>query len=65
MKRLGKTYRPHVYDGAGHGFLRDQNGRDGANRRATEQAWPATVAFSEGEAEVSGRSPACHPRSAG
>ena len=45
MKRLGKTYRPHVYDGAGHGFLRDQNGRDGANRRATEQAWPATVAF--------------------
>jgi len=45
MKRLGKTYRPHVYDGAGHGFLRDQGGRDGANLKATQQAWPATVAF--------------------
>jgi carboxymethylenebutenolidase len=45
MKRLGKTYRPHVFDGAGHGFLRDQAGRDGANMKATQQAWPATVAF--------------------
>jgi carboxymethylenebutenolidase len=45
MKKLGKTYRPHVYEGAGHGFLRDQNGRDGANMKATRQAWPATVAF--------------------
>jgi len=45
MKRLGKTYRPHVYDGAGHGFLRDQAGRDGANWKAAQQAWPATVAF--------------------
>jgi carboxymethylenebutenolidase len=45
MKRLGKTYRPHVYDGAGHGFLRDQGGRDGANLKAAQQAWPATVAF--------------------
>jgi dienelactone hydrolase len=34
-----------VYDGAGHGFLRDQNGRDGSNMKATQQAWPATVAF--------------------
>lgn len=32
-------------DGAGHGFLRDQAGRDGANRRAAQQAWPATIAF--------------------
>jgi carboxymethylenebutenolidase len=45
MKRLNKAYRPHVYDGAGHGFLRDQNGRDGSNMKATQQAWPATVAF--------------------
>jgi carboxymethylenebutenolidase len=45
MARLGKTYDPHVFDGAGHGFLRDQAGREGANRRAAQQAWPATLAF--------------------
>ena len=45
MKRLGKPYEPHVYEGAGHGFLRAQEGRDGANLKATQQAWPRTVAF--------------------
>ncbi len=45
MKKLGKTYEPHVYEGAGHGFLRQQTGRDGANAKATAQAWPGTVAF--------------------
>lgn len=45
MKRLGKTYEVEIYDGAGHGFLRAQDGRDGANKRATEQAWPRTVGF--------------------
>jgi carboxymethylenebutenolidase len=45
MKRLGKTYEPHVYEGAGHGFLRQQDGREGANLRATQEAWPRTVAF--------------------
>jgi len=45
MKRLGKTFAPHVYEGAGHGFLRAQTGRDGANYKATRAAWPATVAF--------------------
>ena len=44
MKKLGKTYEPHVYDGAGHGFLRAQYGRD-ANLKATREAWPRTVAF--------------------
>src|SRR5262245_442986 len=24
MKKLGKTYEPHIFDGAGHGFLRQQ-----------------------------------------
>jgi carboxymethylenebutenolidase len=42
---LGARYEPHVFDGAGHGFLRAQSGQDGANMRATEQAWPLTVAF--------------------
>ena len=45
MKKLGKTYETHVYEGAGHGFLRAQEGRDGANRKATQQAWPRTIAF--------------------
>lgn len=45
MKKLGKIYEPNIYDGAGHGFLRAQTGRDGANMKATEQAWPRTIAF--------------------
>jgi len=43
MRAMGKTYEPHVFEGAGHGFLRAQDGRDGANMKATEQAWPLTV----------------------
>lgn len=38
-------YEPHVYAGAGHGFLRQQEARDGANLRASKQAWPRAVAF--------------------
>jgi len=34
MKKLGKTYEPNVYEGAGHGFLRAQSGREGANLKA-------------------------------
>ena len=45
LKKLGRSYEPHVYDGAGHGFLRAQTGRDGANMKATQQAWPRTIAF--------------------
>lgn len=45
MKALGKPYEPHVYEGAGHGFLRAQEGRDGANQKAADQAWPRTVDF--------------------
>jgi carboxymethylenebutenolidase len=45
MKKLGKKFEPHVYEGAGHGFLRDQEGRDGANMKATREAWPLTVKF--------------------
>ena len=45
MKKLGKSYTWQVYDGAGHGFLRAQDERNGANRKAAEQAWPATIAF--------------------
>jgi carboxymethylenebutenolidase len=41
------TYEPHIFDGAGHGFLRQQTGSDLApgNMKATEQAWPLTLEF--------------------
>ena len=42
---LGDGFTAHIYDGAGHGFLRQQDGREGANLRASEQAWPATIEF--------------------
>jgi carboxymethylenebutenolidase len=43
MKAMHKTYDPHVFEGAGHGFLRAQTGNNGANMTATRQAWPATI----------------------
>ncbi|HEY3176636.1 MAG TPA: dienelactone hydrolase family protein [Candidatus Polarisedimenticolia bacterium] len=45
MKKLGKTYEHEIYPGAGHGFLRAQDGRDGANLRAATAAWSRTIAF--------------------
>ncbi len=45
MQVFERPYEPHIYEGAGHGFLRAQGGQNGANLRATEQAWPLTVAF--------------------
>jgi carboxymethylenebutenolidase len=45
MKKLNKTYEVEIYPGAGHGFLRAQSGRDGANLKATQAAWPRTLAF--------------------
>ncbi len=45
MKALNKTFTPRIFDGAGHGFLRAQDGQEGANLRATQQAWPLTVQF--------------------
>ena len=45
MKKLGKAYEPHLYEGAGHGFLRAQDDREGANLKATRQAWPRTASF--------------------
>lgn len=45
MKRLGKTYEHHIYEGAGHGFLSGQEGQNGANLTASQQAWPRTIAF--------------------
>ncbi|HEY1921896.1 MAG TPA: dienelactone hydrolase family protein [Tepidisphaeraceae bacterium] len=45
MNDLHKPYDPHIFDGAGHGFMRQQEGRNGANQKAAEQAWALTVDF--------------------
>ena len=45
LKKLGRSYEPHLYAGAGHGFLRAQAERDGANLKATQEAWPRTISF--------------------
>jgi carboxymethylenebutenolidase len=45
MRALGKVFEPHTFAGAGHGFLRQQEGMNGANLSAARQAWPLTLAF--------------------
>lgn len=45
VSKLGKTYEHESYEGAGHGFLRAQSDRNGANLRATEKAWPRMLEF--------------------
>ena len=47
-KSLGarkQSYEVNIYEGAGHGFLRQQSGREGANQKATDAAWPKTIQF--------------------
>ena len=51
MDRLGKVYEVLIFEGAGHGFLRQQGGRDGRNMSASERAWPSTVEFLRQELE--------------
>ncbi|MBI5576463.1 MAG: dienelactone hydrolase family protein [Deltaproteobacteria bacterium] len=43
MRELGKSFITHTYPRAGHGFLRAQGERDGANLTAAQKAWPATI----------------------
>ncbi len=45
IAKLGRTYEVEIYEGAGHGFLRAQGERNGANLKATQGAWPRTIAF--------------------
>lgn len=45
MKAMKKPYEPVILAGAGHGFLRQQDGQNGANMAATRSAWPQMVAF--------------------
>lgn len=41
MDKLGKTYEPVIYDGAGHGFFRAGEAEDAseANKKAREEGW--------------------------
>ncbi|MDF1505937.1 dienelactone hydrolase family protein [Roseisolibacter sp. H3M3-2] len=45
LKAAGVPWQYQTYAGAGHGFLRQQDGQNGANMTATQQAWPRTVAW--------------------
>ena len=47
LAKRNVTYEPHVFPGAGHGFLRQQGGNQNApgNKAAAEQAWPLTLEF--------------------
>jgi len=45
LKARGVFYEANLYPGAGHGFLRQQSEREGANLAAAQKAWPRTIAF--------------------
>jgi len=45
MKKLGKSYEIHTYEGAGHGFMGSQAGAGGANLKAAQESWPVVVKF--------------------
>ena len=45
LKAMGRTFEHNIMPGAGHGFLRAQEGANGANMEATRKAWPATIAW--------------------
>nr|MCU0625782.1 dienelactone hydrolase family protein [Gemmatimonadaceae bacterium] len=45
LKAMGRRFTPVTFTGAGHGFLRQQDGQTGANLAATREAWPRTITF--------------------
>ena len=49
MDQNKQVYETHVFAGAGHGFMRQQTGANGA---AAKEAWPAAVAFLKEHLEV-------------
>jgi carboxymethylenebutenolidase len=58
LDRLGKRYETEIYEGAGHAFLRQQTGMDGANMKAAQAAWPRSVRFLKDALESKGTSSA-------
>ena len=49
MRKLNKTYEHHEYEGAGHGFVRQQSGE--ANIDAAKKGWERAVSFLKGNLE--------------
>ena len=45
MARYGKRFETEIFPGAGHGFLRAQEARHGANWEASLRAWRRTIEF--------------------
>ncbi|HKV99956.1 MAG TPA: dienelactone hydrolase family protein [Vicinamibacterales bacterium] len=45
MKKLGKSYEVHTFEGAGHGFMFAQAGAGGANLKAAQESWPMVLKF--------------------
>ncbi len=45
MAAAGNSFEVHVFEGAGHGFLRQQEGQDGANLNASIKGWARTIEF--------------------
>lgn len=45
MRQAGRTYGHRIYEGAGHGFLRQQTGLDGANAAAAAKGWPEAIGW--------------------
>ena len=45
LKAAGRTFEAHYFPGAGHGFTRSQEAREGANAEAVKKAWPLTVGW--------------------
>ena len=43
MKKLGKSFEPHIYPHGTHGFLEYQD--VGGNPQATTDSWRRTIAF--------------------
>lgn len=51
LSRLGKRFESEIYPGAGHAFLRQQGGQNGANLEASKRSWPRVVSFLKAELE--------------
>jgi carboxymethylenebutenolidase len=45
---LDRWFTHEIHDGAGHGFMRQQSGRDGANLQAAKRAWFHALGFLQG-----------------
>lgn len=45
LRQAGVRWEHVVFRGAGHGFLRQQDGQNGANLEAAALAWPRTLAW--------------------